>query len=66
MDEVLTTRVNSLLGEIALLSKISVENKKGDLLEDCLFGSQAATIGASLEEFAADVRTILDTKIKNL
>ena len=44
-DEVLTTRVNSLFGEIALLSKSSVKNKKGDLSHDHLFGSQVVPTG---------------------
>ena len=38
-DEVLTPRVNSLFGEIALLSNSSAKNKKGDLLQVLLFGS---------------------------
>lgn len=44
-DEVLTTRVNSLFGEIALLSKSSAKNKKGDLLQDHLFGSRVVPTG---------------------
>ena len=38
-DAVLTTRVNTLFGEIALLSSGSDRNKKGNPLKDCLFGS---------------------------
>ena len=36
---VLTPRVNTLFGEIAVLTSISKENKKDNLLQDCLFGS---------------------------
>jgi len=44
-DEVLTSRVNSLFGEIALLSKSSAKNKKGDLSHDHLFGSRVVPTG---------------------
>ena len=36
---VLTPRVNTLFGEIAVLTSVSKENKKDNLLQDCLFGS---------------------------
>ena len=44
-DVVLTTRVNSLFGEIALLSSGSDKNKKGNPLKDCLVRSKVARRG---------------------
>ena len=44
-DEVLTTRVNSLFGEIALLSRNSGKNKKGKPESECLFGSSVVPTG---------------------
>ena len=38
-DLVRTTRINSLFSEIALLAGDTRETKKGNLLQDCLFGS---------------------------
>lgn len=44
-DEVLTTRINSIFGQIALLSMTSRENQKGNPLADCLFGSHVVPTG---------------------
>jgi hypothetical protein len=44
-DDVLTTRINSIFGQIALLSGSSGKNKKGNPDADCLFGSRVASTG---------------------
>ena len=44
-DEVLTTRINTLFGQIALLSRTSGKNKKGKPETECLFGSSVAPTG---------------------
>jgi len=44
-DEVLTTRINTLFGQIALLSRTSRKNKKGKPETECLFGSRVVPTG---------------------
>ncbi len=44
-DEVLTTRINSIFGQIALLSMTSGKSKKGNRDSDCLFGSRVVPTG---------------------
>jgi len=43
-DEVLTTRINMLFGQIALRSRTLRKNKKGKPETECLFGSQVEII----------------------
>ena len=38
-EAVLTSRVNSLLGEIAVSERVLDDTKKDNPLQDCLFGS---------------------------
>lgn len=40
---VLTTKVNYLFREIAVQAMVSTENKKDNLLQDCLFGGHVGT-----------------------
>ena len=38
-DSVLTNRINTLFSEIASQASVSEKNKKGNLIKNCLFGS---------------------------
>ena len=40
-----TTRINSIFSQISIQSSISEENKKGNLLSDCLLGSSVGLPG---------------------
>jgi len=62
-DEVQTTRVNSLFGKIALLSKSSIKNKKGDLLQDHLFGSRVGLATAGSNQMKDDLEALLDIRL---
>jgi hypothetical protein len=61
-----TPRVNSVVSLISSVAWVSEGNKKGYLVGSSLDSCFVATIGLSLEEFAEDVRSILDAKLKNL
>jgi len=54
------------VGGISSVARVSEENEKGYLVGSSLDSRLVAFIGASLEEFAADVREILESKLKNL
>jgi len=59
-DEVLTTRINTLFGQIALLSRTSRKNKKGKLETECLFGSRVGLITVGSNEVRADLTALID------
>ncbi len=61
-----TPRVNSVVSLISSLAMVSEENEKGYLVKSSLDSRFVASIGASLDEFAGDVRAILDAKLKSL
>ena len=44
-NEVRTSRLNSIFCQISMESSLSEENKKGNLLTDCLFGSSVGRTG---------------------
>jgi hypothetical protein len=51
--------VNSVVSLISSVARVSEENEKGYLVKSSLDSRFVASIGASLEEFAEDVRAIL-------
>jgi hypothetical protein len=48
-----------LFGQITLLSRNSGKNKKGNLVEDCLFGSRVGLTTAGSNEIRADFTALL-------
>ncbi|MBM3418253.1 MAG: hypothetical protein FJY17_04950 [Bacteroidetes bacterium] len=59
-DEVLTTRINTLFGQIALLSRNSGKNKKGKPETECLFGSRVGLITVGSNEVKSDLTALID------
>jgi len=58
-DEVLTTRINTLFGQIAVLSRNSGKNKKGKPETECLFGSRVGFTTASSNEMRSDFAALI-------
>ena len=65
IKRVRTPRVNSVVSLISSEARVSEENEKGYLVKSSLDSRFVANIGASLEEFAEDVRAILELTINN-
>ena len=58
-NTVLTSRVNSLLGEIAVSERVLDDTKKDNPLQDCLFGSNVGMTTASSNKILEDITKIL-------
>jgi hypothetical protein len=61
-NEVRTSRLNSIFCQISMESSLSEENKKGNLLTDCLFGSSVGRTGIKKTLF----RVLLNLQIYTL
>ncbi|MFM7671031.1 MAG: hypothetical protein ACKO6Q_00355, partial [Bacteroidota bacterium] len=59
-DEVLIKRINTLLGQIALLSRNSEKNEKGKPETECLFGSNLDSITLGSNEVRADLTALIE------
>ncbi|MFM7672845.1 MAG: hypothetical protein ACKO6Q_09680, partial [Bacteroidota bacterium] len=59
-DEVLITRINTLLGQIALLSRNSEKNKKGKPETECLFGSSVGFATAGSNEVMTALTALIE------
>jgi hypothetical protein len=58
-NTVQTTRVNSIFREIPLQTRVLEENKKGNQLSDCLFGSKVETAAADANLLSQDIKQII-------
>ncbi len=69
-DTVRTTKINFLFHSIAYLSELSAENKKDNLLQDCLFGTNVGMarfeLATSWSQTRRDNRATLHPELKNI
>jgi hypothetical protein len=60
-----TPRVNSVVSLISSSARVLEENEKGYLVRSSLDSRFVASIGTNLEEFAGDIKAVLELKIKS-
>lgn len=57
-DTVRTNKINLLFASISGLARVLTENKKDNLLQDCLFGSNVGMAGQISNHFIGDLQKL--------